>query len=72
MTTTQPTITNDELLDLIFEAGVCYGKWRARFQQRKEQFGMLSTYTNAANEMVKAARAESNRLIALANERGLN
>ncbi len=68
---TTNTMTDEQLLNAIYEAGVNYGKWRARYQERKEQFGAHHFY--AVNAYIQAldASTESSRLIKIANKRDL-
>ena len=68
---TTNTMTDEQLLNAIYEAGVNYGKWRARYQERKAQFGTYHTYTCASYVQMLNASEESNRLIKIANKRGL-
>lgn len=68
---TTKTMTDEQLLNAIYEAGVNYGKWRARYQERKQQFGAHHFY--AVNTYIQALNASNkrDRLIKIANKRGL-
>lgn len=59
---TTSTMTNEERVtqanQMAYDAGVVYGKWRARYGERAAQFGEKHPYTLAVKKMLFAAARE--------------